>query len=171
MQTLETNALPRFDTSVNTTGCCAKFNPVGWDNRMLHFRDKPFVRALTKSALHVPLNMGRVFTRVLRHLEDGGACDPEQMIVLSRDLTAWEAEHLFAVTRKVDGEDMTTLTGDFITRVFEGPYHKAKDWVHDMQVTARAIGRQPGAVYMFYTTCPRCAKVYGQNYVVGLVQV
>lgn len=168
---MQTNALPEFDTSVNTTGCCPKFNPVGWDNRPLHFEDKKFVRALTKSAMHVPLNMGSVFTRVQTHIEESGAYDPEQMIVLSRDLSAWEAEHLFAVTREVEDEEMTTLSGDFITRVFEGPYQKAKDWVHDMEVTARANGKEPKAVYMFYTTCPRCAKAYGENYVVGIVEV
>ena len=32
-------------------------------------------------------------------------------------------------------------------------------------------GRQPGRIYHFYTTCPRCAKYYGKNYTVLLAQV
>ncbi|MDU8911620.1 hydrolase [Aestuariicoccus sp. MJ-SS9] len=168
---MDTNALPRYDTGTNTTGCCPKFNPIGWDNQTLHFRDKPFVRALTKSAMHVPLNMGTVFTRVQEHIEDSAAFDPEQMIVLSHDLSPWEGEHFFAVTREVEDEEMVTLSGDYMTRVFEGPYSQAKDWMHDMEVAARANGKEPKTVYMFYTTCPRCAKAYGENYVVGVVEV
>jgi hypothetical protein len=51
---MQTNALPDCDMSVNTTGCCPKFNPQGWDAQELHFRDKPFVRATTRSLMHVP---------------------------------------------------------------------------------------------------------------------
>jgi hypothetical protein len=28
---MRTNALPAYDMSVNTTGCCPRFNPQGWD--------------------------------------------------------------------------------------------------------------------------------------------
>jgi hypothetical protein len=32
-------------------------------------------------------------------------------------------------------------------------------------------GRHLQKLYFFYTTCPKCAKVYGKNYVVGVAQV
>ncbi|OAN77299.1 hypothetical protein A8B78_14305 [Jannaschia sp. EhC01] len=168
---MKINAVPKYDASVNETGCCAKFNPVGWDDRILHFRDKPFVRATTRSAMHVPLNMGRVFGRVLGRIEDANAMKDEEVLVLSRELGPWEAEHYFAVTKDVAGEEMTTLSGDFLTRVFEGSYAKAADWGHEMEVAARAHGKTPGRVFMYYTTCPRCANVYGENYVVGMVEI
>lgn len=168
---MQTNGLPAFDLSVNTTGCCPKFNPMGWDNVKLHFEDKKFVRAVTKSAMHVPLNMGQVFTRVQENMDDVAAFDNAEMLVLSRDVSAWEAEHFFAVSRDVPGEDMVTISGDFITRVFEGPYRKAAGWVHDMEIAAKAQGKKAKTVYMFYTTCPSCAKAYGENYVVGVAQL
>jgi hypothetical protein len=59
---MQINALPRYDQSVNTTGCCPRFNPEGWEGAELHFRDKPFLRADTISALHIPLNMGRAYS-------------------------------------------------------------------------------------------------------------
>jgi hypothetical protein len=31
--------------------------------------------------------------------------------------------------------------------------------------------RQLDTMYFFYTTCPRCAKHYGKNYVVGVAKV
>ena len=40
-----------------------------------------------------------------------------------------------------------------------------------MLQAARDHGNAPGTVWFFYTTCPKCAKAYGKNYVVGLVQL
>jgi len=168
---MQTNAFPTMDISDNTTGCCPRFHPEGWDNQQLHFKDKKFVRAMTRSAMHVPWNMGRVFTRVQEHIEDASAVAPEKEVVLSRDPSPWQGEHFFSVEKDVPGEEMTTLSGDFITRVFEGPYHKAKDFDHDMQVAATAMGKTAKEVYFFYTTCPKCAKASGKNYMVGVARV
>lgn len=165
---MELNELPRYDTSVNTTGCCPKFNPDGWDGQALHFRDKPFVKATTRSMMHVPLNMGSVFSRVHQHLKDAGAFDPADFIVLSHDTSAWSSEHLFSASKPVPHEEMTTLSGDFVTKVFEGPYQQAAEWHHEMDRLVRDRQAKPGNVYFFYTTCPKCAKAYGKNYVVGV---
>mgnify|MGYP006910721081 CR=1 FL=1 len=77
----------------------------------------------------------------------------------------------FAVTGDVADEEMVTLSGNFMTRVFEGPYRKAKDWAHEMEVAAKADGHSAKRVFMFYTTCPKCARAYGENYVVGVVEI
>lgn len=168
---MQLNALPVYDQSVNTTGCCPRFNPAGWDGAELHFRDKPFLRAETLSALHIPLNMGKVFARVHGHIEDAGAMDPDHFIVLSRDLSAFKGEHLFSVTKDVPDEDMVTVSGDFVTRVFEGPYRNAKAWHEELRALSASHGKPEGEVWFFYTTCPKCAKAYGKNYVVGLAEV
>lgn len=169
---METNLLPPYDTSVNTTGCCPRFNPAGWDRQHLHFQDKPFLRATTRSMMHVPLNMGRVFARVLSRIEAAGARDPDDVIVLSRSLSPWEDEHLFSVSRPVPGESLTTLSGDYMTRVFEGGYDQTGDWTEDLHELARQYGGDASSVvWFFYTTCPKCARVYGRNPVVGIVEV
>lgn len=171
---MQTNTFPKYDTSDNTTGCCPRFKPEGWDNQKLHFDDKKFVRATTRSAMHIPWNMGSVFRRVQDNIDDVDAADPETEIVLSRDISPWESEHFFAVNKdvsEVPEESMTTLSGDFITRVFEGPYRKAKDFEHDMHVAARAMGKTAKDVFFFYTTCPKCSKTYGENYMVGVARI
>lgn len=168
---METNALPRYDASDNPTGCCPRFNPEGWDGRHLHFRDKRFLRATARSVMHVPVNMGRVFERVNRHVEAAGGWDMDDMIVLSRDVSPWESEHLFSVPRDIPEEETVTLSGDFITHVFEGPYRDAREWAPELEGMVRAKGYDPKGVWFFYTTCPRCSAVYGKNYVVGVVEV
>ena len=168
---METNALPTYDTSDNPTGCCPRFDPEGWDRRHLHFDRKPFVCARTRSLFHVPLNMGTVFERTFEAIESAGASDPVEFIVLSQDESSTVGRHLFSVTKPVPGQEMVELTGDFETRVFEGPYKRAKAWHEELRQEAERKGGAPDQIYFFYTTCPKCAKTYGKNYVVGVFEI
>ena len=168
---MQVNTLPKMHMAAPETGCCPAFDPRGWDGQHLKFEDQPFVRATTRSLLHVPINMGSVFTRVQGHIEDADAQDPDGYLVMSRDVSASEGEHLFAVTKDVPEEEMIRLSGTYLARVFEGPYRHAKAWEHDMRVAAQADGHEAKRVFMFYTTCPRCAKAYGKNYVIGLAEI
>jgi len=163
--------LPAYDMSDNETGCCPRFHPEGWDNLHLHFDNKLFLRAVTHSVFHVPVDMGRVFQRVQDHLEAAGAYDAESFMVLSKDLGSWTSEHFFAAKADVPEEEMVRLSGDFITKVFDGPYAEARKWHDEMKRLATAQGRPDGAVYFFYTTCPKCAAHYGHNYVVGFAEL
>ena len=161
---MEINALPRYDMTDNPTGCCPRFRPDSWDNENLHFRDKLFVRAKTRSFVYIPLNMGSVFRETFRAIEDADAHSDADFIVLSHDKSAWSAEHLFAVTKEVPDQEMAKLTGDFVTKVFEGPYRKVPQWCEELSKGAKQV-------YFFYTTCPKCARTYGKNYVVGVAEV
>lgn len=168
---MDINALPKYDASDNTTGCCPRFKPGGWDNAELHFQDKLFVRATTKSIAHMPLNMGTVFRKTFKSIEDAGAHSDDDFIVMSREQSAWSAEHLFSVKREVPGQEMVRLTGDFTTMVFEGPYKDVPRWHEQVVENVKARGKETGNVYFFYTTCPKCARTYGKNYVIAVAQL
>lgn len=168
---MEINALPRYDMTDNPTGCCPRFQPENWDSENLHFRDKLFVRTKTTSLAHIPLNMGSVFRKTFRAIKDADAQSDTDFIVLSRDQSAWSAEHLFAVKKKVPGQEMMQLTGDFVTKVFEGPYRKVPQWCEELSESVKAEGKDVKQTYFFYTTCPKCARTYGKNYVVGVAEV
>jgi hypothetical protein len=167
---MQTNALPKYDMTDNPTGCCPRFQPEGWNDQELHFEDKLFVRAKTKSVAHVPINMGSVFRKTFNAIENAGANSDEDFVVMSRDLSAWSAEHLFAVNKEVPGQQMVRLSGDFLTTVFEGPFKEAPRWHEQAVQASKARGKEPTNVYFFYTTCPKCAKTYGKNYVVALTE-
>lgn len=167
---MELNKLPEYDMTDNPTGCCPRFKPEGWDEKELHFENKPFVRARTRSLFHIPINMGKVFSRTFGEIEKAGAIDKHQFIVLTRDISPWTSEHYFAVTNEVPGEKMVHLTGDFLMKVFEGPYKDAPKWYHEMEHHVEEIGKKTEEIYFFYTTCPKCAKYYGKNYVVGVAK-
>jgi hypothetical protein len=168
---MELNRTPRYDMSDNETGCCPMFNQEGWDEQELHFRDKLFVKAKTWSLFHIPMNIGSVFPKTLKAIEDAQAANMDEFIALSCDPSPWRGEHYFAVESEVPGQEMARLSGDFLTRVFEGPYKMAPQWVKAMEAFVENKGRNMGKMYFFYTTCPKCAKHYGKNYVVGVAEV
>ncbi len=164
---MQTNAIPVWDMTDNPTNCCPRFKPEGWDRQHIHMKDKLFVRAQTRSIMHVPVNMGKVFADVLADIAANDAADPTSPITLSREISSWKSEHLFAVSKPVPGHEMVKISGDFLTRVFEGSFRDMPDWCDQLADSVEASGYKQGRQYFFYTTCPKCAKEYGENYVVG----
>ena len=51
----------------------------------------------------------------------------------------------------------------------EREFHRVFDRETQEYVTAQ--GQQMRKLYFFYTTCPKCAKHYGKNYVVAFAEV
>lgn len=168
---MDINKLPEYDMSDNPTGCCPRFKPSGWDDQELHFRERLFVRAKTRLENHVPIDMGPVFEKTFAAIRKADAYDPEETIIMSRDISPSEGEHLFAVSKDVPGEEMIRLTGNYITKVFEGPFQEAPEWEVEMRSLIEKRGSPPSLIYYFYTTCPKCAETYGKNYVIGIAEV
>lgn len=168
---MEVNLTPKYDLSVNETNCCPKFNPEGWDDQELHFQDKLFVKAKTISIFHIPLNIGSVFPKTFEAIEKAQAIQMDQVLVLSYDPSPWRGEHYFSVTKDVPGQEMTKLSGKYLTKVFEGPFREAPKWCKSMDKYVSSKGKTLEKTYFFYTTCPKCYKHYGKNYVVGVAEI
>lgn len=168
---MDTNALPKYDRSDDPRNCCPRFNTDGWDDQELHFRDKLFVKAKVRSLFHIPINMGSVFARTFDEIEKADALDYDDLIILSYDPSSWSSEHYFAVSKDVPGQEMTQLTGDYITKIFEGPYKNAPKWEQEMKTLIESKGKRLIKTYFFYTTCPKCARYYGKNYVVAVSEL
>jgi hypothetical protein len=66
---------------------------------------------------------------------------------------------------------MAKLSGTFLTKVFEGPYQNAGKWAQEMKQYVQGKDKKIQKLYFSYTTCPKCAKVYGKNYVVLFAQI
>lgn len=164
--------IPPTYTSVNETGCCAVPNTSAWDATTVTFDEKPFIRGYTRSILHVPLNMGSVMGRLEATAVNAQARpDPTNVMILSRELSPWRAEHLYAVTSPVLGADNEALSGTYASLVFNGPYSHLPQWRRAMTHYAAELGAVVETTYFFYTTCPKCAKHYGNNFVIGLARI
>ena len=153
----------------NETGCCPRFDPQPWDAKDVTWTDKPFVRDRVRSLFHIPLNFGGVMKRNMAKIEAAGAADPET-VVLSDENSLWGADVYISVTGDVPGAQQEKISGTFFAKVFEGPYSQVRTWCKEMQATLEREGKNREKMYFWYTTCPKCAKTYGKNYVVLLAQ-
>ena len=76
-----------------------------------------------------------------------------------------------AVDREVDGAENVTLSGKFLSKVYEGSFENTREWCDDFEDFAKSKGLETRKWYMWYTTCPACAEKYGKNYVVIVGEV
>jgi hypothetical protein len=92
-------------------------------------------------------------------------------VLLSDENSLWGADVYIAVTKDVPGAKMEKISGTFLTKVFEGAYKDVPKWHKEMAQFVKSRGKEAKKTYSFYTTCPKCAKVYGKNYVVLVSEV
>lgn len=150
--------------------CCPRFEPASWDDQTIVWDKKRFLKDRVLSCFHIPLNFGAVMKRSMQVIEAAGAA-PGEMVVLSDENSLWGADVYIAISKDIPGAKTTTLSGTFLAKVFEGSYGNTRKWVEEMKAFVRSKGKSLMKMYFFYTTCPKCAKKYGKNYVVILAQV
>jgi len=155
---------------IKSTGCCEPFDPKPWQERTVVWKDKLFVKDHVTSFLHIPLNMGAKVVKNIVLIEKAKAKSPYQLM-LTDEKSAWGSDIYIDVAKKVPGVKMETLSGTFLTKVFEGPYQNAGKWAREMEAFVRNQGKNIKKLYFSYTTCPRCAKAYGKNYVVLFARI
>ena len=96
---------------------------------------------------------------------------PEPAVILTDENSLWGADVYIEVTKDIPGANMATISGTFLSKVFEGPYRNVRQWITEMKNYVEGKGKSIRKLYFFYTTCPKCAKKYGKNYVVILARL
>lgn len=152
------------------TGCCTPFDPAPWRDATVSWKDHRFVHDHVHSFLHVPLDMGRKVTRN-KALIDAVDASPEHPLMLCDERSPWGSEIYIEVEKDVPGAEMTTMSGTFRTRVYDGPFSEVGRWAADTRAWVEGQGQEVDRLYFAYTTCPRCAKAYGHNWVVVFARV
>jgi hypothetical protein len=156
--------------AISETGCCPRFNPDAWEEKEITWTDKLFVKDKVRSFLHIPLNFGQVIVKNMEKIQKAGA-SAKDIIVLSDEKSMWGSDLYISVEKDFEGSNAVKISGTFLTKVFEGPYKDMGKWVREMNSFVTSMGKTAKKLYFFYTTCPKCAKVYGKNYVVILAEI
>lgn len=157
-------------TTQPSTECCPRFEPAPWDDKIVTWEKKRFLQDRVLSFLRIPLNFGAVMRRSMATIEAAGAV-ADEVIVLSDENSLWGADVYIAISKDIPGARTTTLSGTFLAKVFEGPYRNIRNWTAEMMSFVKSKGKATQKLYFFYTTCPKCAKKYGKNYVVILARL
>lgn len=156
--------------TIKHTGCCDPFNPEPWKDKEITWDNKIFVTDHVKSFFHIPVNMGKKMIKNMDLIESANA-RAQQQLMLTDEKSLWGSEIFIDVSKEVPGAKMTSISGTFLTKVFEGPYKNAPRWVKEMKKYVSSKGKNLKKIYFSYTSCPKCAKVYGKNYVILFAQI
>jgi hypothetical protein len=158
------------DQKIKSTGCCDPFNPKLWEDKEIVWKEKVFVKDHITSFLHIPLNMGQKIVKNIELIDKANAKAVYQLM-LTDEKSLWGADIYIDVSKTVPGAEMSTLSGTYLTKVFEGPYQNVGIWTKEMKEYVKNKGKELKKLYFSYTTCPKCAKAYGKNYVVLFAQI
>jgi hypothetical protein len=155
---------------MNETGCCQRFDPVPWDKKVLEWKDKKFVKTRVRTFFYIPIGFGKVVAPLAEKIERAGA-NPDVALMLSDHTSKWNMDLYVATSKEVPGEENVTMSGKFLSKVYEGEFRETGKWCKDFDEYAKKEGHKYSKLYLSYTTCPACAKAYGKNYVVIIGQV
>lgn len=150
--------------------CCPKFSPEKWDEKTFNWNQKPFIKASIPTFFHIPIPkmIGKKVTQMMKLAEASKKIDqnPEDTLLLFTDPSPFKSDLLLSVTGKVINAQNTSLTGVFISKVFDGAYNSIPKFIKQMNTYLDEQDKKSKKYYVHYAYCPKCAKKYGNNYMV-----
>ncbi len=154
------------------SSCCPKFDPDRYHQKTHHWQNKPFVKADVIQFMHMPLNMDSVIRKTWQMIADAKASPADtDFLILMYDPSPWKSELYFTTTKKVPQANNLTLSGEFYSQVFDGPYQDVPKWYQAMEKWAKENKKIIKKQYFHYAYCPKCSKKYGHNYCVAFAQI
>lgn len=154
--------------------CCPPFNPEPWQEKTLVWENKLFIKDSLSQIFHMPWPpmINKVMGRMWEKAKASEALkETDEFLCLAYDPSPWKCEYYLAVSKEVANAENVKLSGTFITKVFDGPYNHVPKWIKEMDAYLATKDKKALKYFFYYTTCPKCAKKYGHNYVVVFAQV
>ena len=159
-----------MSASESDVECCPPFDPVPWDDQTFKWENKLFIKDRVFTIFYMPVNFGQVMKRLDQVVKSAGATIPDYLC-LSDHTSKWNMDVILSVDKEIPGAKNMTLSGDFYSKVYEGPFRDTEKWCKDFDKLAISHGFKIKKWFMWYTTCPKCTKKYGKNYVVIMAEV
>ncbi len=155
--------------------CCPTFHPEKWEEKTFNWDRKKFIRASVPTLFHIPLPpmIGKKVTKMMKLAEEAQKLskDKEDILLLFMDPNAFKTEMRLSVIDTVPDAENTTLSGTFISKVFDGPFNAVPKFMKQMDSYLDKSGEKAKNYYVHYAYCPKCAKEKGHNYMVLFAKV
>jgi len=149
--------------------CCPKFEPEKWDDKIIEWNNKKFIKDKVCTFFYMPMNFGKVMTRLNEKIAKIGANVPD-WLCLCDHTSKWNMDVYLAV-ENAENIETTTMSGKFYSKVYEGNFKDTGKWMKDYKATLISKELKTNKMFTWYTTCPKCAKKYGKNYVVIISEI
>ena len=155
--------------------CCPEFNVEKWDKKAYSWDKSPFIMESVPAFFHIPFTpmIGKRMTKMmaLAEKEEANIPDLTDALVLFHDPSPFKSEIYYSVTKEVAGANNTSISGEFVSRVYEGPYNSVPKHMKAMNRWLNDQGLEARQYFVHYAYCPGCAKKYGKNYMILFAQV
>lgn len=155
--------------------CCPEFNPEKWDKRTISWDNKKFIKDSLPTIFHMPFPpmIGKKITRMWGEVEKAEAAAPnkEDTLILFRDPSVFKSEIYISVEKDVPMENNVFISGNFVSRVFDGDYNAIPKFVKIMDEYLAETGKEAKDYYVHYAYCPICAKKFEHNYIILFAKV
>ena len=163
---LESNIhkLIKYINMKNEKVCCPQFNPTLWDEKTFNWDNKRFVKTKVFTLFYMPINFGSVMTKMCQLMEREKV-EMSDGLLLADHTSKWNMDLYLATDKEIAGVENVTLSGKFFCKVYEGSFKNIGVWMKDFENYAKRNSIAVNKMYWWYTTCPKCAKKYGKNYV------
>lgn len=155
--------------------CCPKFHPEKWDEKTLVWDQKQFITESVPELFHIPYPpmIGKKVTKMMKLAEDANrlAEDKEDTLLLFIDPNPFKSDLYLSVTGYVPEANNATLSGTFITKVFDGAYKAIPGFMKEMDSYLKEKNKKADKYYVHYACCPKCAEREGHNYMVFFAHI
>ncbi|MDD4374462.1 MAG: hypothetical protein PHG67_11135 [Bacteroidales bacterium] len=150
--------------------CCPKFEIEKWEGKTFKWENKRFIIETIPTFFHIPIPpmIGKMVNKMHELAEKFDATIPDktEALILFRDPSAFKSEIYYSVTKEVEGANITTISGSFVTKVFDGPYNNIPGYIKEMEKYLSERNQFAKDYYVHYAYCPKCAKESGHNYMI-----
>lgn len=158
----------------NNEKCCPEFNPTNWDNNKLIWDNKTFIKETMPVLFHIPFPkvINKKITNMVTLLDGINECEmDENTLMLFHDPSLFKGEIYLSVDKPIPNANNVTISGEFITKVYEGDYKDVPKFMKQMANYVSEKGKSIKKYYVHYAYCPKCAQKFGTNYMVFFAQV
>jgi len=159
---------------METDECCPEFNPSNWDKKTLIWKNKTFIKDSMPTIFHIPFPwiIGKKIVRLCNLVVKTKVQPPkDKWLMLFHDPHAFKSELFMSVTKPVKNENNVTISGTFMTQVFDGPYKAVPKFMKKMDEYLSEKGKKAKDYYVHYAYCPKCSKKYNHNYMVLFAEI
>ena len=155
--------------------CCPVFRHELWDGRTHRWENKKFIKDSVPTLFHMPFPplIGKKMTHMCDLAEKVNAMegDKSEMLVLFHDPSAFKSEMYMQVNKEVPEANNVTISGTFVSKVFDGPYNAVPKFIKEMDAYLAESNQKAKDYYVHYAYCPGCMKKFGHNYMVLFAEV
>ena len=155
--------------------CCPKFDIKKWDKKLFQWKNKKFIKETIPEFFHIPFPpiINKKVTKMMNLAKDAKCLNPnkEEILLLFKDLNPFLGEISLSVTDNVPRAKNSTLSGTFISKVFEGAFKEIPKFIKKMDSYLKEQGKQTKSYYIHYAYCPKCAKKFGHNFMILFAEI